>query len=70
MIKGSKVVVVTKTLKEAKEIALKVKQKASVEPYDGFYQVIIDVKNQAEGNRVQKQVKKLVKPQSIQYHKN
>lgn len=44
MIKGSKVVVVTKTLKEAKEIALKVKQKASVEPYDGFYQVIIDVK--------------------------
>lgn len=70
VIKGAKVVVVTKTLKEAKAIAFKVKQKAAVEQYNGFYRVIIGVKNQAEGNKVQKQVKKLAKPQSIQYLAN
>lgn len=69
-IKGSKVVVVTKTLKEARNIAFKVKQKATVEQYQGAYRVIIGVKNQTEGNKVQKQVKKLAKFQSIQYLAN
>lgn len=70
VMKGAKVVVVTKTLKDAKSIAVKVKQKAVVEQYNGFYRVIISVKDQAEGNKVQKQVKQLAKPQSIQYLAN
>lgn len=64
---GSKVIVTTKTLKEAKKIALQVKQKAVVEPSGSNYRVLIKVANKVEGDKVQKQVKKLAHYQSIHY---
>lgn len=64
---GSKVIVTTKTLKEAKKIALQVKQKAIVETLASGYRVLIKVANKAESDKVQKQVKKLAHYQSIHY---
>lgn len=66
-IKGAKVTVVTQTEKEAKRIALQVKQQAVVRKTGDHFSVIIAVADKAESGKVQKQVKKLSHYKSINY---
>lgn len=67
--KGPKVEVYTKTEKEAKRLALQVKQKAVVEKGKDGYRVVIAVADKNESSQVQKQVKKLAHYQSMQFAK-
>lgn len=67
MIQGSKLTVVTKTEKEAKRIALQVKQKAIVQKSGDNFSVVIAVSDKNESSKVQKQVGKLAHYKSINY---
>ncbi|OOH89058.1 hypothetical protein BMT54_07335 [Pasteurellaceae bacterium 15-036681] len=57
--------VIAPTEKEAKKVALQVKQKTQISKVDGKYEVNIAVSNKIEGDKVKKQISKLNRHQIV-----